>query len=198
MSRIKCNDCSFILKRCICPYIIRLHSKIPIVIFRDLNEAKHPFNSVNILKLNLVPLTIVDLDLKDTSTIEIKISEQLAHFKNPLLVFPTNNSIEIKHQSNDSTAFDAIIFLDGTWKKCKKIYFSSSSLQKLPTLQLNLSHKSIYEIRKSKLEFSLSTIEAVAETLSLSDSQLKKEELLYPFIKMIEQQKYLANKKGSE
>jgi hypothetical protein len=38
----------------------------------------------------------------------------------------------------------------------------------------------------------------VAETLSLSDSQLKKEELLYPFIKMIEQQKYLANKKGSE
>jgi len=95
MSREKCPKCLFIQKRCLCKSLIELDSPIPIFIIQYPKEEKHALNTVNILKLNLKPLTIFNTEFIDR---EKQFREVIKNFKNPILIFPTPQALELVKQ----------------------------------------------------------------------------------------------------
>jgi DTW domain-containing protein YfiP len=185
MSREKCPKCLFIQKRCLCKSLIELDSPIPIFIIQYPKEEKHALNTVNILKLNLKPLTIFNTEFIDR---EKQFREVIKNFKNPILIFPTPQALELENISNsDCKTIDAIIFIDGSWDKCKRIYFQSDILKTIKSFSLNSTHHSEYQIRKAPFQTSLSTIEAVTYSLNtIVNSQF--DLLLNPFRQMINDQ----------
>jgi DTW domain-containing protein YfiP len=88
-----------------------------------------------------------------------------------------------------------LILLDGTWKKAKKIFFSSTLLHSLPAFSLTPSKKSEYKIRSSQFEESLSTLEASTLALNILEPTLNCESLEYAFKKMID---FQIEKMGAE
>lgn len=197
MSRPTCSHCFQLTQKCICSTIIKKISPFKIFIIRDKNEKKHPFNTVNILQLNLDNITIVDIDPDQQNDSLYK--EYINNSESTYLLFPNEKSIEI---GNESMELDLkqLVVLDGTWNKTKKIFFQSPFLQSLPSIRLKLTQSSQYQIRKSSLEYGLSTIEAVTSALNLLTTE-NYNELLKPFHKLIEIQlelEKIGKKKGSD
>jgi DTW domain-containing protein YfiP len=81
--------------------------------------------------------------------------------------------------------YDCVIFLDGNWKKTKRIFLQSNYLQNLPAKIIHSETKSEYMIRKSPFDYSLSTIEAVVYVLNEFENNTEYNDLLKPFKKMI-------------
>lgn len=61
----------------------------------------------------------------------------------------------------------ALVFLDGTWRTCRRMYAKNSVLHPLPMLALHPPFCSRYRIRREPTETSLSTLEAVAYATAL-------------------------------
>jgi DTW domain-containing protein YfiP len=61
------------------------------------------------------------------------------------------------------------VLLDGTWRKAKKLWLNNPFLHELDACAIEPEHASKYRIRKRPNEQSLSTLEAIATTLSVVD-----------------------------
>jgi DTW domain-containing protein YfiP len=104
-----------------------------------------------------------------------------------ILLFPTSKSLPVESINTDNIR--PLIFLDATWRKAKRMYLESELLQSLPTVHLQATSLPAYKIRKSPSSKALSTIEAIAETLSvLEDDAEKYQSLLTSMSWMIERQ----------
>jgi len=183
MSRSKCLQCDFIISRCLCDSLVKIENHIPIVILQAPAESKHVINSVNILKNCLTNIKIIE-------GYEFQVESILESYKSkkPFMVYPSfENEIEIIFQT-DSPPFmcDLLIFIDGTWDKSKRIYLSNPKLQTIPKIHLK-NFPTLYELRKTNFENSMSTLESVAYTLSACHDK-EAIELLKPFKVMLERQ----------
>jgi DTW domain-containing protein YfiP len=186
MSRELCHNCNYILARCLCSEIKMFISPIPILIFRVKNEKFHALNTVNILEISLKNMLIIDLDEKeDPKNLEKLILKNVESYKFPLLIYPNKNSNTSIVEKASKSNFDCVIFLDGSWKKTKRIFLQSTYLKNLPVKIIDSETKSEYMIRKSSFEYSLSTIEAVVYVLNEVENNKNFNELLKPFRKMI-------------
>lgn len=195
MKREYCPKCHYLLVRCLCTFIVTINSPQKIIIFRDIKEKKHALNSVNILQLNLLGLSVYDFNLDEE--IGNKIIKILSEFKNPALFFPTEAATNLKTSSPNelSKDHDVFILLDGTWKKSKKILFKSPTLQNIKSFKINPEVKSLYTLRQSNLETSLSTIEATVTLLNHLNHPQSFDDLLLPFKKLID---FQIEKMGTE
>jgi DTW domain-containing protein YfiP len=112
------------------------------------------------------------------------------------LLFP-NQSSKTLERVNNLKKVDALIILDGTWDKAKRIFLKSQTLQNLPAAKLNSHYSTNYKIRKSNFENGVSSIEAIAFALSELEENISIDDALKPFHYFVEQQ-VLRQKKGSE
>jgi DTW domain-containing protein YfiP len=190
--RSTCPHCDYITERCICEHLTILTASIPVIIIRDPKEKKHPLGTAHLLNLCLKNLNLIDTEDPDHSE---EFNQLLSLYKNPILIYPYENSQILTNQKVMNNEIDCLIFLDGTWKKTNRLFFRSKKLQDMPRFHLDLiNKKSNYRLRKSRKENSLSTIEAVALTLNtLRDEDYSG--LIKTFEKFIDQQIELMNKK---
>ena len=65
---------------------------------------------------------------------------------------------------------NSLIFIDGTWRKAKRIYLSHDYLQNLSSFHFEEQLISHYRIRKTRIENGMSTLEAVAYVLSKAEN----------------------------
>lgn len=82
-----------------------------------------------------------------------------------------------------------LVVLDGTWRKSRKMLYSSPALQQLPRLALRGMPPSHYRIRKAHLPDQLSTLEATCAALAQVEGDAARyEPLLAAFDGLIDQQ----------
>ena len=78
---------------------------------------------------------------------------------------------------DDITSVENFIILDGTWQEARKIYNKSPYLKKMKTFTLNISTKSINNLRRNQREGGLCTAECVIEILKIKGDSKNAEKL---------------------
>lgn len=178
-----CGNCHYPLKTCVCSALTHIENKTNVIILQDKNEVNNAKNTARLLALSLSNISIVKSDDIDSMRkLETACIENPASFA---LFFPSNSSsaFEIHVSSNLETPLNEIqqkapettcsikhiLFIDGTWRKAKRLYLSNDWLQRLPDYHFDESIQGQYRIRKTSIKNGLSTLEAVAYVLSKTD-----------------------------
>lgn len=188
MKREECSKCLRPIAACFCPHIAYTQNRTPILILQHPTEKKHPLNTIKIAQMSFSNITVlVGEDFSDSLELKKFMAEHSAH-----LIFPTQDS----HSAVTPTQkqeIEAIILIDGTWKKAKKIYYQTICLHHLTAIHLDLKSPSIYKIRKEPKEFYLSSLETIVTLLERIE-QKSFQDVLNPMRFQIE---YQIQKMGS-
>lgn len=178
-----CDNCCYPLKTCVCSSLTHIENETNVIILQDKNEVSNAKNTARLLVLSLSNISIVKSDDIDSmGKLEKACIENAADFA---LFFPSNNSsaFETHVSSNSETPLSVkqekaqkttgsikhVLFIDGTWRKAKRLYLSNDWLQRLPTYHFDESIQGQYRIRKTSVKNGLSTLEAVAYVLLKKD-----------------------------
>ena len=170
MPRDICSKCNYPTKTCLCSYITPVDHKTKIIILQHPSEVDNKKNTIRLLSLltNNIKVIVGESE-QDFAEVEALLKDSDTNY---FLLYPSEKSKtwnEYLTESSDKyvslTQKKALIMLDGTWRKAKKIHLSNPWLKNIPNLTLISDKKSSYGIRKSNLDHGLSSIEAVAYAL---------------------------------
>lgn len=210
MKRSLCSQCLRPLTVCFCHTIHVVDNHWPIIILQHAGETDRAIGTAKIAQLSLKNCqTYIYQPQPHTKTKQSKggkfsdtqASEQNKRLiesiceQSPLLVYPGDNSAPIeqlatevnkKPQTQDKPP---LLFIDGTWRKSRRMLYECPALAALPRVSLQTGRASRYLIRKTPNDSALSTVEAIAASLSaLEDSEDIYQSLLNSMDWMIEQQ----------
>jgi len=199
LAREMCHRCNRPVALCYCHALVDVDNRIPLVIIQQRQEAFHPYNSARILKLCLHQCYTIQSEQFTLEDIEALLPQHQL-----ILLFPEdgqeNENEEDKEECSTSASNSAekvaLIVIDATWKKAKKIYFSNPWMQQLPKLSLGSQHQSNYRIRKASKDNYLSTLESSVLGLVALGESSQVRELYKTFDALVEQQ--LAAAKRTE
>ena len=182
-------------------------TSFPIVICQHPDESAHPFTTSRIAQLGATSVQCsVGLDIDEQGIMDLF----KHHRASSVALLYTNHSYG-QHESfvidfeqlskplaNALTKFtemiDGLIVLDGTWRNTREIMLRNAWLAELPTLTLTGLPKSLYSIRKTSKESVVSTLEAVACVLELTESDFDVNTFQAPLRALVELQKnYQSN-----
>lgn len=170
VSRTYCSSCRYPLSTCLCPWIKPIDSPLNIIILQHPLEAKHAKNTVKLLTLGLSNVIVYDgeseqdfVDLSQSCSVD---PEEYA------VCFPSEQSVSFESQSSSvknqmrQGGVTSVIYIDASWRKALKMWHLNPWLHELPCWHFETPPENQYSIRKSSKENSLSTLEAVAYTLT--------------------------------
>jgi DTW domain-containing protein YfiP len=170
-----CNICQYPSKTCVCSALSCIENQSRIIVIQDKNEMSNAKNTARLLALLLTNFSIVKSDdFASMKQLEHACVEYPASFA---LFFPSNNSDpfeshlpSLRKNNNDNLGpIRNLLFIDGTWRKAKRLYLSNEWLQNLPNFHFNEPLQGLYRIRKTSIDNGLSTLEAVAHVVSKID-----------------------------
>lgn len=158
-----CYQCQFPKSTCVCAAVFPLKNDTNVVILQHPKEATHAKNTVKLLALCLQNIFV----FKGVDRDDFKPAMQFIKQHHCVVVYPCENSVSIQDLSiNVDTPLDTIILLDGSWRQAYAIWSANEWLHTLPVLKLSpCNAKTDYVIRSAPFEHSMSTLEAVAQTL---------------------------------
>ena len=184
MPRNECPRCKRPERYCYCTSLTRETGSVDIIILQHPKEARHPMNTARIAQLGLNNCCIfTGEDFSHHQELQ-----NILNTKKCFLLFPGENAIDSKEQIARQKP-EAVIILDGTWKKARRIYYSNPFLQTLPALSIEHDQQSSYRIRKTPGKSALSTIEAAVILLRQVDNNNNSHQpLLDAFDRMIQMQ----------
>lgn len=187
--RAVCPSCDFILSRCLCDTLTRISNQTELIILQHPSETKHALNTVRLMKNSFQKIKIfIGENFNEHEELKTLLQNNRA-----ALIFPNEKSETLSEREKSSITH--LVFIDGSWKKAKKIYFSTTLLHSLPIYSLEPKEKSQYRIRSSQFSESLSTLEASTLALKMLEPELKTESLEKAFKKMID---FQIEKMGEE
>ncbi|ROS04822.1 DTW domain-containing protein YfiP [Sinobacterium caligoides] len=174
-TRAHCERCLRPASVCLCHLICKINNDIKVTIYRHPSETNKAVGTAS----------LAHLCLENSSIIDTEVVKQVTHAQETLqvLVFPpleaeATSSIVLNTSALAALLNDRpieLIFLDGTWKKARKMYYLSPDLHQLPKLNLDLSGITAhYTIRKAEKSGQLSTLEAIAAALSQCEQNTEK------------------------
>ncbi|OUL58905.1 tRNA-uridine aminocarboxypropyltransferase [Pseudoalteromonas ulvae] len=161
MSRTLCENCHYPKSHCLCDVVTQLTHRTRIIILQHPSEVKAAKNTARLLQLSL-------------QNAEIWIGESPEDFlplhsldqSSTFVVYPDEKAVMLEEYTQSSTQVEALIFLDGTWKKAFKLLQLNNWLTRYPFLSFAVLPTSRYTLRKAPRADSLSTLEAVAYSLA--------------------------------
>ncbi|MDC8829184.1 tRNA-uridine aminocarboxypropyltransferase [Alteromonas gilva] len=159
-----CSDCGYPLKTCLCQDIAAVNNQAEIIILQHPKEASHAKNTVRLLTHSLAKIKIyVGKSAIDFSSLQELLRSQPL---NTVVLYPSPNSQVLNITEARKTKIERVIFIDGSWKQAYGMWKNNEWLNRFPFYKLALPNAGQYAIRKSKLDISLSTLEAVAYSLN--------------------------------
>ena len=203
MSRALCLQCQRPIKACICAFTTKIDNQIPVVVLQHPSEVKQSKGTVRLLQQSLVNCqVIVGEDFgqcQELSKIIKRYGDNIA------LLYPSEQAREVdfltpdiaevncspEHEKNKRCNLECniscIIILDGTWKKAYRMFMLNLQLHMMNHIVLPQGIPSLYQIRKTKKDNALSSLEACCHALArLENSPEKYQELLNNFVKFNE------------
>jgi DTW domain-containing protein YfiP len=163
------------MQTCVCSALGKVENNIRILILQDKNELKNAKNTARLLALSLSNIEMIQSD--DTKQMQALGALCINEPSSIALVFPSNNSkgfeTEFQHKSkglsNTNQTIRNLLFIDGTWRKAKRLYLSHEWLQNIPSFHFEQELQGKYRIRKTSIDNGLSTVEAVAYALAKTE-----------------------------
>ncbi|MGX1113047.1 DTW domain-containing protein YfiP [Pseudoalteromonas sp. MBR-15] len=166
MARELCSGCGFSVKTCLCNAISIINNKLKIIILRHPSEEKVTKNTAHLLKLGLANCIILSGESEQDFPELASLPTQ-----STALLYPADNAIMLDKCTDATLDFKQqlthLVVLDGTWKKAYKMLMLTPSLQHFKAVSFATLPKNKYVIRKAPRADSLSTLEAVAQSLNL-------------------------------
>lgn len=189
MTRQVCSTCKRPPSVCYCSALVQVANRIKILIIQHPLEQKHPFNTGR-----MAHLCLKNSDLMIAEHLSDKQLDDILSVPSALL-YPSLNWLP--NVEPISRKIEQLIVIDSNWNKSKKMLHINPRLQALPRLSLHSQEKSNYQIRKSSMSESLSTVESIAQALTELENNRSYNQLLKPFEKMIslQQANQLTHKK---
>jgi DTW domain-containing protein YfiP len=171
VKRSICSNCDYPQATCVCSAIESIAAPVTIFLLQDKWEAKHAKNTGKLINACLSNAHIINVDSNLTSDINaMKKLHELCHTdkKRGLLVFPSDKAQELKTLSHSEIAtITHLIFIDTTWRKATRLLALHPWIANLESIKIESLTASQYEIRKSKDNKGVSTIEAVDTCLNI-------------------------------
>lgn len=167
MARALCEQCNFSLSTCICNAITCVDNQTQVVVLQHPSEAKISKNTAQLLALSLTRCKIIiGENNQDFACL------QKLPLSSTVLLYPNEDAIEldVANDNENVRPITHLIVLDGTWNKAFKILQLTPLLQKFKTVSFRQIPTNRYTIRKAPRADSLSTLEAVAHSLSLIEA----------------------------
>ena len=161
MPRVTCERCSRPQTVCYCHLIRPVANRWPVQILQHHKEAGHPLNTARIAALSLAHCAV--LPCSDTSNDADLQHGVLAQGCQPILIYPSAASVPI--DSLDLQPSNALLFIDASWRKSRRLYLQSPWLQGLPACHVRPASPSRYRLRKEPQPHCLSTLEAIVSVL---------------------------------
>jgi DTW domain-containing protein YfiP len=177
MPREVCSTCKRPPSVCYCSALIEVDNRIKVLIIQHPLEQKHPFNTGRMAHLCLTNSDLIVAECLSAEQLDDILSLSSA------LLYPSLNWLPKVDQLDNE--LEQLIVLDSNWSKSKKMLHINPRLQALPRLSLQSHEKSNYQIRKSSLQNSLSTIESITQGLTQLENNQMYNQLLKPFDKMV-------------
>jgi DTW domain-containing protein YfiP len=162
-----------------------------IIILQHPDEVKRPLSTAIIAKQNLSHCQIlIGEDFSGHNDLDALLRQYEGRVG---VLFPSDVSLELetdlRNSANQDTALEAMIVLDGTWRKAYKMWQLAKPLHRLPQFHLPQDLKGNYRLRKAPADNALSTVESIASLLLIAEgNQPAFEQLTQVFDAMIEKQ----------
>ena len=158
-------------------------------------EAHHAKNSARLLHLSLPGSRMVVGEAFDAAALQALMSEP----KTTVLLYPPTefeghaDARAAGHYETPRSVECALVVLDATWRKSRKMLHLSPALQRLPRLALEEVPAGRYAIRKAHKPGQLSTLEATCAALAqLEGDAARWQPLLAAFDRFVAQQQSLV------
>ncbi|MCH2058920.1 MAG: DTW domain-containing protein [Thalassotalea sp.] len=194
MARAYCPQCSRPLSHCICGFMVKTDNQVEVILLQHPKEVGHPKGTANLL---LGSLTNVKRFVGECFDEHDAFQQYMTQLKSnasssPCLLYPSEGALQLdssmfKGENRDITAqskLGPLIVIDSTWKKSYKTFQLSKCLQSLTQVSLPNDLEGQYEIRTTRKQNALSTLEAVSYALQfLEQDQEKYDTLLKSFVK---------------
>lgn len=174
-----CPVCLKPLPLCICDRITALAAKHEVLILQHPQEQDRDLGTAQLVKLSLPKRAKVAVGLSWRSLAhavgrEVDKSQwgvlHLGQLPRPLTPAEKTEPIVVLSKSGERLEAESlygIIVLDGSWSQAKALWWRNAWLLKLPRVMLHPKTPSLYgKMRKEPRPECLSTLEAVAETLT--------------------------------
>jgi len=189
LPRPRCKHCQRPASHCLCAYISRIPSRTQVLVLQHPNEANHPLNTARLAVMGLLNARLL------VGEHFPQLDDIVASASRVLLLFPEREASSVQDvavststSSCGGPASSLLIVPDGTWRQARKIVGANPVLDTLPRLSLPPGMPSEYRIRKTSQHAAVSTIEAIARSLSLLEPEQSFDRLLAPFRAQIAQQ----------
>jgi len=181
--RLRCEHCQRPVSHCLCTYISQIPNRTRVLVLQHPDEARHPLNTAR-------------LAVSGLANAQMLVGERfpqldgiIASAGRALLLFPSKEECPLQMAATSDEAEPSLLIVpDGTWRKARKIISENPVLGTLPRFCLPPGEPSEYRIRKTREPGAVSTIEAIARSLSILEPAQSFERLLTPFKALIEQQ----------
>jgi len=197
MSRQYCPKCNKAKATCICQWLQVQSNQTPVLILQHTDEIKKVLGTARLVELGLEKAKVIS----NTTFTITECFDALSVYKtsNPILLYShkmvnspfhieLDLSFDLSLPDSQTSRFDSVILLDGTWRNTREILHKNEWLHTLPTMSLKHAGASRYRIRKAPQENALATIEAVSKLLSVLDEKFDQNIFLKPFDRMIDAQ----------
>lgn len=174
MSRPYCNVCQRPQVSCICHLIHPTKNDIHVVILQHPSEVKQSKGTVTLLSQSLSSCqVIIAEDVSQHQEFLAVLAQYQGHIA---LLYPSEKAEMIVKNSEVKAdeIIKCIILLDGTWKKAFRIYMINEVLHHLPHRILPENIHGQYQIRKTKKQGALSSLEACCYGLALMENNTEK------------------------
>ncbi|MGB1262761.1 MAG: tRNA-uridine aminocarboxypropyltransferase [Cognaticolwellia sp.] len=196
MSRVLCQQCQKPEKGCICVFSVSIGNHIRVVVLQHPSEVKQSKGTVALLQQSLANCQVlVGENFADCQIL----TQLLAHYDNKIaLLYPSEQAVTVDFSSSNHAEnvrrtplqdsqlneIECIIVLDGTWKKAYRMFMLNPCLHNIAHIVLPQGIESLYQIRKTKKENALSSLEACCHALArLENNREKYQVLLNNFVK---------------
>ncbi|MFQ3196746.1 MAG: DTW domain-containing protein YfiP [Paraglaciecola sp.] len=182
-TRRYCPGCHYPARVCICDAVHTFKARQKIIILQHPVEAKHAKNTTRLITLCMPDVTVLCGEHPHSfSELIKKCSANPDHFA---LIYPSSSSKALENHSQQFALpkQKTLIFIDATWRKAFKIWQLNPWLSTLPQWHFAAPPASKYTIRKTSVDNGLSTLEALAYTLNITE-KLDCHPLLQSFLAM--------------
>ncbi len=162
--RSVCYRCHKPQPLCICATVPRIDNRTPVFILQHPRERFHPIGTARFARLGL-------------GRVELAVFSEHARSQPPFelppgtgVLYPGPGARRLD-EIDESERPSALVVLDGTWHHARTLFRDHPWLHGLPRYSLVPRTPSRYRIRREPREGCVSTIEAIAEALSLLEPE---------------------------
>jgi DTW domain-containing protein YfiP len=192
-ARPSCRDCGRARVACVCDRITQHPTRTRILLLQHPRERRVAIGTARMAHLALPNSRLrVGVDFTDDPEVRAALTGTSPTY----VLFPGTGTAPVEQLPRDRAI--TLIVLDGTWWQARKLLKLNPAIAALPRVAFRPHKPSAYVIRREPADFCVSTIEALAEALTVLEPEGGPfARLLDPFHAMVARQQRFAAEVGA-